>query len=206
MNVMVSPTAAAEAPKPSSERSANWRALADLARLVARSEAPQLKARLIAALVLTLAGKALGVVAPLLLGAAVTGSAPVNRLSAGQGAAVSVGYAFAGLALGWALIRFASAAAPQLRDILFTAVAQAAQRRAATESFTHALGLSLDFHQTKRTGSLSRTLERGSRAVDFLLRVLVFNLAPTALELLLAAAVPRPAYDWRFAQSRWSRW
>jgi ATP-binding cassette subfamily B protein len=135
----------------------------------------------------------LGVLAPLLLGAA------VNRLSEGQGAAASVGYAFAGLALGWALIRFVAAAAPQVRDMLFTAVSQAAQRRAATEAFTHALGLSLDFHQTKRTGALSRTIERGARAVDFLLRVLVFNLAPTVLELALAAVVLAGAYDWRFA-------
>jgi ATP-binding cassette subfamily B protein len=73
-----------------------------------------------------------------------------------------------------------SAAAPQARDAVFTAVSQAAQRRAAVEAFSHALTLSLDFHQTKRTGALSRTIERGSRAVDFLMRILVFNLGPTA--------------------------
>ena len=191
MNVMVAPKVVA---KPAAEpKGSGWRAMADLMRLVARSEAPQLKLRLAAAFALTLFGKVLGVLAPLLLGAA------VNRLSEGQGAAASVGYAFAGLALGWALIRFIAAAAPQVRDMLFTAVSQAAQRRAATESFAHALGLSLDFHQTKRTGALSRTIERGARAVDFLLRVLVFNLAPTVLELILAAAVLATAYDWRFA-------
>ncbi|HEX8569703.1 MAG TPA: ABC transporter ATP-binding protein/permease [Caulobacteraceae bacterium] len=165
----------------------------DLVQLVLRSKAPGLRWRLTAALLLTLVGKALGVVAPLLLGAA------VNRLSAGQSTAVAVSYAFAAFAVGWALIRFLAAAAPQLRDLVFTAVAQAAQRRAAAESFSHALQLSLDFHQTKRTGSLSRTIERGARAVDFLLRGLVFNLAPTALELVLAAAVLAGAYDWRFA-------
>ncbi|MDP8917028.1 MAG: ABC transporter ATP-binding protein/permease [Pseudomonadota bacterium] len=168
-------------------------ALRELARLVVRSRAPQLRARLAAALVLTVAGKALGVLAPLLLGAA------VNRLSAGQSAGVQVGLSFAGLAIGWALIRFLAAAAPQARDAIFTKVSQAAQRRAALESFSHALSLSLDFHQTKRTGSLSRTIERGSRAVDFLMRILVFNLGPTALELILAAAVLAAAYDWRFA-------
>ena len=78
-------------------------------------------------------------------------------------------------------------------------VAQAAQRRAAGDTFAHALSLGLDFHQTKRTGSLSRTVDRGSRAVDFLLRVLLFNLAPTALELVFAAAVLARVYDWRFA-------
>lgn len=168
-------------------------ALRELARLVGRSQAPQLRLRLIAALAFTLAGKALGVIAPLLLGAA------VNRLGAGQPAGVQVGYAFAGLAVGWVVIRFLAAAAPQVRDALFTTVSQAAQRRAAIEAFSHALSLSLDFHQTKRTGSLSRTIERGSRAVDFLMRILVFNLGPTALELILAAAVLAGRYDWRFA-------
>jgi len=168
-------------------------ALRELAKLIGRSEAPQLRLRLTAALILTLAGKALGVIAPLLLGAA------VNRLAEGQAVEVQVGLSFAGFAVGWAFIRFLAAAAPQARDALFTAVSQAAQRRAALEAFRHALSLGLDFHQTKRTGALSRTIERGSRAVDFLLRILVFNLGPTALELLLAAGVLAAKYDWRFA-------
>ncbi|MBW3560465.1 MAG: ABC transporter ATP-binding protein/permease [Proteobacteria bacterium] len=180
-------------PSESGAKPSTWAALRDLAALIVRSRAPQLRLRLAAALALTVAGKVLGVLAPLLLGAA------VNRLAAGQDAAVQVGFAFAGFAVGWALIRFLSSVAPQARDALFTAVSQAAQRRAAVEAFTHALTLSLDFHQTKRTGALSRTIERGSRAVDFLMRILVFNLGPTALELVLAAGVLAGKYDWRFA-------
>ena len=167
-------------------------ALGDLARLVGRSGAPQLRLRLTGAIVLTLAAKALGVLAPLVLGAA------VNRLAAGQGAGVGIAAGFAGFAVGWALVRFLSAAAPQLSDIVFAPVRQAAQRRTAAETFAHALNLSLDFHQTKRSGTLSRTVERGSRAVDFLLRVLAFNLVPTGLELVLAAGVLAGKYDWRF--------
>jgi ABC-type transport system involved in Fe-S cluster assembly fused permease/ATPase subunit len=170
-----------------------WAALAELLRLVLRSRAPGLAWRLTAALTLTFAGKALGVAAPLLLGAA------VNRLTAGQGAATQVTLSFAALALGWAGVRFISAAAPQARDAVFTPVAQAAQNRAATETFAHALSLSIDFHQTKRTGALSRTIDRGARAMDFLIRGLVFNIAPTLVELVLAAAVLARAYDWRFA-------
>ena len=176
-----------------SEGPPTFQALADLARLVGRSGAPQLPARLTGAILLTLAGKGLGVLAPLVLGAA------VNRLAAGQGAGVAVGAGFAAFAVGWALVRFLSAATPQLSDVVFAPVRQAAQRRTAAETFAHALNLSLDFHQTKRSGSLSRTVERGSRAVDFLLRILAFNLVPTALELALAAAVLGGKYDWRFA-------
>lgn len=170
-----------------------WGAMGDLFRLVLRSNAPGLRWRVSLALALTLAGKALGVLAPLLLGAA------VNRLAAGQGAAAAVTWSFAGLAAGWALVRFISAAAPQARDAIFTPVAQAAQNRAAVETFAHALSLSIDFHQSKRTGSLSRVIDRGARSMDFLLRSLVFNLGPTAIELVMAAIVLAKAYDWRFA-------
>lgn len=172
---------------------ATWPTLAGLVRLVARSRAPQLRLRLLLALLLTLAGKALGVLAPLALGAA------VNRLAADQPAEVAAALSFAALAAGWALIRFIAAAAPQARDALFVPVAEAARRTAAAESFAHALNLSLDFHQTKRSGALSRTVERGARATEFLLRILAFNLVPTALELVLAAGVLAGAFDWRFA-------
>lgn len=167
-------------------------ALGDLLRVVGRSGAPQLRLRITGAVALTLAGKGLGVLAPLILGAA------VNHLAAGQGAAAAVGWGFAAFAVGWAVVRFLSAATPQLSDVVFAPVRAAAQRKTAAETFAHALSLSLDFHQTKRSGALSRTMDRGSRAVDFLLRILVFNLGPTAIELVFAAAVLGARYDWRF--------
>ncbi|MDA0742223.1 ABC transporter ATP-binding protein/permease [Brevundimonas sp. 3P9-tot-E] len=167
-------------------------ALKNLIGVVARSGAPQLPWRVAGAILLTLAGKGLGVLAPLVLGAA------VNHLAADQGPAASVGLGFAAFAVGWALVRFLSAATPQLSDVVFAPVRAAAQRKTAAETFAHALSLSLDFHQTKRSGALSRVMERGSRAVDFLLRILMFNLGPTVLELVLAAAVLGGKYDWRF--------
>ena len=178
---------------PPGDQIAFWASMRSLAAIVVRSGAPQLRLRLTVALVLTVAGKLTGVVAPLLLGQA------VNRLSHRAGPAAQLGFTFAALVVGWALIRFLSAAAPQMRDIVFGPVAMSAQRRSAAETFAHALRLSLDYHQTKRTGSLARTVDRGARSVDFLLRVLVFNLAPTALELVFAAGVLARAYDWRFA-------
>ncbi|NBU27001.1 MAG: ABC transporter ATP-binding protein/permease [Caulobacteraceae bacterium] len=168
-------------------------ALKDLLAVILKSGAPGLRWRLGGALTLTLGGKILGVLAPLLLGAA------VNDLGAGKSAPAQVGIAFAGLVIGWTLIRFLAAAAPQLRDVIFTPVAQAAQRRAAAEAFGHALSLSMEFHQGKRTGSLSRVIDRGARSMDFLLRALVFNLGPTAIELVIAAVVLAKAYDWRFS-------
>ncbi|WP_298745085.1 ABC transporter ATP-binding protein/permease [uncultured Brevundimonas sp.] len=161
-------------------------------RLVRRSNAPQLGLRLTAAVAMTLGGKALGVLAPLALGAA------VNRLAAGQGTGVALAWSFAAFAVGWAFIRLLAAVAPNASDVVFAPVRSAAQRTAAAETFAHALSLSLDFHQTKRSGALSRTMDRGARAVDFLMRILAFNLIPTGVELALAAAVLAGRYDWRF--------
>ena len=169
-----------------------WKVMGEVLDLVGRSRAPQLRLRLVGAVVFTLGGRMAGVLAPLLLGKA------VNILAAKGPAAAQVAWGFAGLAAGWALIRFLSQAGPNLRDIVFGPVAQAAWRRAGADTFAHALSLSVDFHQTKRTGTLARTVDRGARAVDVLLRVLAFNLGPTAIELVFAAIVLTKAYDWRF--------
>jgi len=169
------------------------KALMDLIRVVMRSGAPQLRLRVATAILMTLFGKALGVAAPVMLGLA------VNRLSEGQGQAAAIGWSFAAFAAGWALVRFFSTVMPQLADVTFAPVRAAAQKTLATETFSHALNLSLDFHQTKRSGAMSRTMDRGVRAVEFLLRILAFNIAPTMVELALAAAVLWGRYDWRFA-------
>src|SRR4051812_43442499 len=138
--------------------------LKHLSELQIRSKAPQLKARLAASLALVLSGKVLGVWAPLLMGHA------INVLAAGKGTAEQVAIAFTGLILSWSLIRLISTLTPQLRDLIFTPVSQAAQARAAAETFAHALALSVDFHQGKQTGSLGRVIDRGARSMDFLLR------------------------------------
>ena len=169
------------------------RAIVDLSGVIMRSEAPQLRLRLGAAFALTLLGKGLGVWAPLLIGQA------ISLLSHGKGLGPTLGISFAGLALGWALLRFLASAAPNLRDAIFAAVSQAAQRRAAAETFGHALGLSMDYHQTKRSGALSRTIDRGARSIEYLIRTLAFNMVPTVFELVLAALVLQHVYDWRYA-------
>ena len=170
-----------------------WPAMVDLFGLVMRSGAKGLWPRLTLALIFTVTGALTGVIAPFYLGRA------INALGAGHSTAAQLSLAAAGLAIGWAALRFASAAAPQLRDAIFTPLGQAAVRKAAAESFAHALSLSIDFHQTKRTGSLARTIDRGARAVDYLMRILIFNLGPTLLQLVVAAVFLARSYDLRFA-------
>jgi ATP-binding cassette subfamily B protein len=170
-----------------------WGSMADLARLVLRSGAPQLRLRLGVSLVLVLAGKLAGVAAPVLLGDA------INTLSPVAGGAAAVGAGFIALAVGFAGLRLIAACAPYARDAIFTPVAQSTLARAAVETFSHALALSLDFHQSKQTGALARIIDRGARSTDFLIRSVAFNLGPTAIELVLACAVMATRLDWRFA-------
>ncbi len=170
-----------------------WTSMTDLAGLVARSEAPQLRLRVVAALVLVVVGKVAGVWSPVMLGDAINTLTPAT----GEGAAVGAG--FLAFALGFAALRLTSTCAPYAREAVFTAVSQATMARAARETFSHTLSLSLDFHQGKQSGALSRTIERGSRSADFLIRSVVFNVGPTLLELVLAMVVMVMRLNWLFA-------
>ncbi|MET0272817.1 MAG: ABC transporter ATP-binding protein/permease [Phenylobacterium sp.] len=170
-----------------------WASMGDLGRLVMRSGAPQLRLRIAAALVLVFIGKGAGVIAPVLLGDA------INTLTPAQRGAFELSAAFIGLALGFAFLRLIASVAPYARDAIFTRVSQATMAKAAVETFAHSLALSLDYHQTKQTGTLSRVIDRGARSTDFLIRSLIFNLGPTGVELVLAMAVMVVRLDWRFA-------
>jgi ATP-binding cassette subfamily B protein len=166
-------------------------AIQRILRLIGGLDGPGVKLRLWVALALTIAAKVLAVAAPLVL------ADGINKLSAGDAAgALPV---FIGLVGFWAALRFVSVAGPQLRDALFSPISEEAQRRAGRAVFAHVHSLSVRFHQGKRTGSLQRTIERGIRAIDFLLRFLGFNIAPTIIELGLAAGVLAWKYGPQFA-------
>ncbi len=85
----------------------------------------------------------------------------------------------------------------QIRDILFTKVGQHAVRSLNNRTFEHLHRLSLRFHLERRTGGLSRVIERGTRGVDLILRMGILQLAPTALELLLVCALLTYLFQFR---------
>lgn len=167
------------------------RTIAQLLTLIGGLNDQGVRLRLAVAFVLTLVSKVLAVVSPLVL------ADGINKLSGGDASGALP--AFLGLAGFWGALRFASTAGPQIRDAIFQPVSEQAQRRAGTRVFTHVHNLSVRFHQSKRTGAVYRTIERGIRAIDFLLRFLAFNIAPTVIELLLAAAVLGFKYGWMFS-------
>jgi ABC-type transport system involved in Fe-S cluster assembly fused permease/ATPase subunit len=89
------------------------------------------------------------------------------------------------LIVAYGLARVLSNGFQQLRDVVFAPVAQRALRSLALETFQHIHNLSMRYHITRRTGGLSRIIERGVKGVEFLLRYLVFSIGPLALELVL---------------------
>ncbi|MGV6873768.1 ABCB family ABC transporter ATP-binding protein/permease [Pseudochelatococcus sp. B33] len=96
-------------------------------------------------------------------------------------------------------MRIAMALLTQWRDGLFASVAMNAVRRLALETFRHMHALSLRFHLERKTGGLTRVLERGREGIEELVRMFVLNLLPTILEFLLVLGVLWWQFDWRFA-------
>lgn len=154
------------------------------------------KIRSILALLLTVLGKFVLVGAPFIFGWAI--DAVNNAQSNGQSwSAVLVGVS--GFIIGYGALRLLSVILTEGREYIFAPVAQFAQRSVATGTFSHMHRLSLRFHLDKRTGGLTRIIERGVRSIDFLFRFLLFNIGPTFLELGIAATAFWLAFNGWFA-------
>ncbi|MFZ3581254.1 ABCB family ABC transporter ATP-binding protein/permease [Loktanella sp. DJP18] len=89
----------------------------------------------------------------------------------------------------YGLSRLATTGLTQLRDVIFTPVGQRALRTLALETFTHIHRLSMRYHITRKTGGLSRIIERGVKGVDFLMRFLIFSMGPLLLQLIMISVV-----------------
>ncbi|HVL30228.1 MAG TPA: ABC transporter ATP-binding protein/permease, partial [Sphingomicrobium sp.] len=133
----------------------------------------ELKARVIAALLLVLAGKGIALLMPFAYKAVVDGMA-AERQAAG---------AVLMLVFAYAAARFGGVLADNLRNAVFEKVGQQAGRRLAAQVFRHIHNLSLRFHLERRTGSLTKIVERGTKSIDMMLYFLLFNIAPTLIEL-----------------------
>jgi len=161
-------------------------------KLLGRSELAKWRPIMAIAVIVTLAASVLEVVSPLVLGHAINRAAPEG----GEPPAFAAAAMWLTIGIG---VRFLAAALPQMRDFLFAPVSQDAQRVASVDAFGHAQLLSLNFHQTRRTGALNRVIERGAGAIDYLIRFLAFNIGPTFIRLVLASIALGVAYDYRLA-------
>jgi ABC-type transport system involved in Fe-S cluster assembly fused permease/ATPase subunit len=100
-----------------------------------------------------------------------------------------------GLTVAYGMVRLMGVGFQQLRDVIFARVGQRALRMLALKTFSHIHKLSMRYHITRKTGGLSRIIERGVKGVDFLLRFLLFSIGPLILELFLIGIILTIQFD-----------
>lgn len=148
------------------------------------------KIRVVTSLMALLLSQLIAVATPQLFSQAVDSLAPET-----PDGATFLGLMAVGLTLAYGIARLLSTGLQQLRDVIFTTVGQGALRALALETFTHIHRLSMRYHITRKTGGLSRIIERGVKGVEFLLRFLLFSIGPLVLQLLLILAVLFTQFD-----------
>ncbi|MBN9071402.1 MAG: ABC transporter ATP-binding protein/permease [Rhizobiales bacterium] len=104
----------------------------------------------------------------------------------------------AALVISYNVVRVFQAGLNQLRDALFASVGQYAVRKLAYKTFVHMHELSLRFHLERRTGGLSRIIERGVKGIEAIVRFTILNTLPTILEFALTAVIFALAYGWLY--------
>ena len=172
---MMDTTANDDLPKDKGSFAVLWRFLP----MLWPKDDPGLRFRVVVAVVLVLAGKAITLVMPFAY------KAVVDAMSGDT----AVFGAVAMLVVAYAVARFGGVLAENLRNAVFEKVGQDAARRLAARVFRHIHSLSLRFHLERRTGSLSKIVERGTKSIDMMLYFLLFNIAPTIIELIAICVI-----------------
>ncbi len=150
------------------------------------------KWRVVIAVSSLILAKLVAVATPMILGAA------VDSLS-GEDAEYSLFVLGAGgLTIAYGLSRVLDSGFQQLRDVVFAKVGQRALRRVGLEAFQHIHNMSLRYHLSRKTGGLSRVMERGVKGVAFLLRFLLFSIGPLILQLVLISGALAAFFDLRY--------
>ena len=183
----------------SADGGALWKTLRRLWPYIWPSDRADLKRRVIWATVLLLFAKLATVAVPFTFKWAVDalagqGSAPVaadNWLAWAIAAPIAMTLAYGGM-------RVLMAGFTQLRDGMFAKVAMHAVRRLALITFEHMHQLSLRFHLERKTGGLTRVLERGRNGIETIVRMVILQAAPTVVELAFIVGVLLYQFDWRY--------
>jgi len=175
-------------------RTGHLTVLRELAPYIWPAGRPDLRMRVVMALVALIIAKAITLMVPIAYKAVVdllTDEATGKQITA-IGLAASPVFLIVAYGVGRVLmVLFA-----QFRDVWFTAVAQHAVRELANRTFRHLHELSLRFHLERRTGGLNRVIERGVTGVDTIVRMAVLNSIPTAVELLMISGLVAYYFGW----------
>src|SRR6266446_4779083 len=183
----------------SAERGALLRTLVHLWPYIWPSDRADLKRRVVYATVLLLAAKLATVAVPFTFKWAV--EALTGEAKPPDAAPPWALWMFAApvlLTVAYGGTRILMALLTQVRDGLFAKVAMHAVRKLAYLTFEHMHMLSLRFHLERKTGGLTRVLERGRNAIETIVRMVILQLVPTILEVLMIAAVLLYQFDWRY--------
>ena len=145
---------------------------------------PQLRARIVVAMVLVLAAKGVTLALPFAYKGAVDAMSGSGAGKVDEGLSVALA-----LVAAYALGRFAAVAFDNFRNIAFERVGQVATTNLAEDVFHRLHRLSLRFHLARRTGEVTKIIERGTKSIDQMLYFLLFNIAPTIIELIAVAVI-----------------
>jgi ATP-binding cassette subfamily B protein len=186
-------------PRVSASREALLRTVIHLWPYIWPADRRDLKVRVLAAMVLLLVAKLATIAVPF------TFKWATDALAGGGSAPVAASdwlvWALAApllMTLAYGGMRILMAVLTQVRDGLFAKVAMHAVRRLAYRTFEHIHELSLRFHLERKTGGLTRVLERGRNAIETIVRMVILQLAPTIVELVLIVGVLMWQFDWRY--------
>ncbi len=155
---------------------------------------PWVKRRVVMALLFLALSKVISVTTPYIYKLAVDalgGKAPT--------AAMAMMLTAVGLTLAYGVARWSTILFGELRDWVFVRVGQRALRKLALQTFTHIHELSMRYHITRKTGGLSRIIERGVKGVDFLLRFMLFSIGPLIVELSMVVVIFALVFGWQYA-------
>jgi ABC-type transport system involved in Fe-S cluster assembly fused permease/ATPase subunit len=148
------------------------------------------RVRVVVAVVFMLLSKIATVYVPVIYGRVIDALAPKDLAAFVVPVALIVAYG---------AVRIGAAGFGEIRDALFASVQQRAVRELALRTFRHLHTVSLRFHLDRQTGGLSRVIDRGVQGMQSVLRLAVFNVVPTLLELVMVTAIVWRMFDWRYA-------
>jgi ABC-type transport system involved in Fe-S cluster assembly fused permease/ATPase subunit len=175
----------------------HWTVLKSLLPLIWPADRRDLRLEVAGALVVLLIAKLVTVAVPVAFKGATDWLAS-DLASPAAAASRSLALGVAMLIVAYGVGRVVMMVLNQVRDVLFTRVGQHAIRELNNRTFRHLHRLSLRFHLERRTGGLSRVIERGTRGIDLIVRMGVMQLAPTVVELVLVAGLLVFYFDWTY--------
>jgi len=170
-----------------SQQRSGWRTIRKVIPYLWPREPGWVRWRVVLAMTMLILAKLIAVYMPVLYKGAVDALADEGVPMLALGAV--------GLTVAYGMARLMTVGFQQLRDAIFAPVAQRALRQLALETFRHIHQLSMRYHITRKTGGLSRIIERGVKGVEFLLRFLLFSVGPLVLELALVAIILTVMFD-----------